>query len=240
MTAFTGINNNGDQKIDISGLIGQTFNTVVMYGGNDTVNGSGVIDYIVGGYGNDLLKGNGGNDYLNGETGNDSLYGGTGKDSLYGGVGDDLLNGEAHLDYLYGGAGNDTYVHDLTSGNDIINDNVTVTGTIGTVGIGGGTSDVLKFSGLSISFNGFLSANSIVASYSVANKVNLYVSSYSDLSDNRVVDDGVMIQNYYQGGNYVIERIAGSDGIPYLLNAQVIPFFGMQHRHHEYRNCLKQ
>jgi hypothetical protein len=33
MTAFTGINNNGDQKIDISGLIGQTFNTVVMYGG---------------------------------------------------------------------------------------------------------------------------------------------------------------------------------------------------------------
>lgn len=43
--------------------------------------------------------------------------------------------------------------------------------------------------------------------------------------DNGVIDDGVIIQNYFQGGDFVIERIAGSDGIPYLLNSQVIPFF---------------
>lgn len=121
----------------------------------------------------------------------------------------------ARFDFLCGGSGDDTYIHSLNSGNDIINDNQTVTGAVGS---GGGISDVLQFSGLSL--------NNIVASYFINNKVNLYLSSYADLMDNGKIDDGVMIQNYFQGGNYVIERIAGSDGIPYYLNSQVILFVG--------------
>ena len=219
MGVFLGLNNNADQIMNISNVtlgVGQTGNSVTMYGGNDIVIGSSSNDIISGGYGNDSLSGNAGNDFLNGEDGNDTLLGGTGNDSLYGGTGNDLLNGQAGIDYLVGGAGNDTYVHNLNSGNDVINDNMTVTGAIGS---GGGISDVLQFSGLSL--------GNIVASYFVNNKVNLYVSSYNDLVDNGVINEVVMIENYFQGGNYVIERIAGSDGIPYLLNAQIIPFFGL-------------
>lgn len=219
MGFFVGLNNNADQTINISNVklgAGETGNLVRMYGGNDTVIGSASNDMIYGGYGNDSLSGMAGNDFLNGEDGNDSLFGGTGNDSLYGGTGNDSLNGQTGIDYLYGGAGNDIYVHNLNSGNDVINDNQTVTGAVGS---GSGISDVLQFSGLPL--------NNIVASYFVNNKVNLYVSSYSDLADNGVINDGVMIQNYFSGGNYVIERIAGSDGIPYYLNSQVIPFFGL-------------
>lgn len=214
MGVFTGLNNNADQIINISNVTlgaGQTGNSVTMYGGNDTVIGSPDNDIISGGYGNDSLSGNAGNDFLNGQEGNDTLLGGTGNDSLYGSAGNDSLNGQAGFDYLYGGAGNDTYIHNLNSGNDVINDNQTGAG-----GAGGGMSDVLQFSGLLLS--------NIIAIYQ-ANNPNLYVTSYSDINDNGVINDGVIIQNYFQGGDFVIERIAGSDGIPYFLNSQVIPFF---------------
>lgn len=174
MAVFNGINNNSNQTIDISAInalgSGQAGNSVTMYGGNDIVIGSGFNDLISGGAGNDILRGNAGDDFLNGEDGRDTLLGGIGNDSLYGGIGNDVLNGEIGFDFLCGGSGDDTYIHSLNSGNDIINDNQTVTGAVGS---GGGISDVLQFSGLSL--------NNIVASYFINNKVNLYLSSYADL-----------------------------------------------------------
>jgi hypothetical protein len=203
MTVFYGVNDNSDQTINISGLTGQTNNVVIMYGGNDTVYGSNVTDQILGGYGNDSLLGNGGNDFLSGEDGNDTLFGGTGNDSLYGGAGNDSLNGQAGIDYLYGGAGNDIYVHNLNSGNDVINDNQTVTGAVGS---GGGT-DILYFANVAY-------ANLV---YVTDGSTNLYVTSASDWYDNSQVNDGVMIQNYFSGGNYKIELIAGSDGATHFF-----------------------
>lgn len=211
MTVFYGVNDNSDQTINISGLTGQTNNVVIMYGGNDTVYGSNVTDQILGGYGNDSLLGNGGNDFLSGEDGNDTLFGGTGNDSLYGGTGNDSLNGQTGIDYLYGGAGNDTYIHNLNSGNDLINDNQTVTGAVGS---GVGLSDTLQFNGVLLKD---------LHAYTASNNLDLWITSVTDAADG-VINDGVLIQNYYLGGDYVIERIAGSDAIPYYLNPQVIPF----------------
>jgi Ca2+-binding RTX toxin-like protein len=164
-----------------------------MYGGNDTVIGSASNDIISGGYGNDSLSGNAGNDFLNGEDGNDTLLGGTGNDSLYGGAGNDSLNGQTGIDYLVGGAGNDTYVHNLNSGNDVINDNMTVTGAVGS---GGGTDTVL-FSGLRFA--------EIVAGRSGNNLI------LTSVYDSATLADAVLIENYFLGGNYKTEVIGGSD-----------------------------
>lgn len=185
-------------------MTNQTGISVVTYGGDDTVNGSQVNDIISSGWGNDSLKGNAGNDFLNSEDGNDTLLGGTGNDSLYGGAGNDSLNGESGFDYLVGGIGNDTYIHNLNSGNDVINDNMTVTGAVGS----GGGQDVLKFSGVAYSDILFLTDGSS----------NLYVTSISDWYGNYSIDDGVMIQNYFLGGDYKIELIAGSDGVNHAFN----------------------
>ena len=208
MTYYQGLNNNSDQIINISAMTtlgaGETGNSIVMYGGNDTVYGSKFNDIIQGGNGNDLLKGNGGDDFLAGQGGNDWLYGGIGNDKLYGGAGNDLLNGEAGIDYLVGGAGDDTYIHSLSSGNDIINDNQTETGAVGS---GGGSGDKLQFSGVAYANIVFISDGS----------ANLYVSSANDWYSNFMVDDGVMIQNYFLGGDYKIELIAGSDNINHFF-----------------------
>ena len=206
MGTYTGEYNNNDQPMDIRNVAVNpldTGNTITMYGGNDTVWGNQLSDQVAAGGGNDSVYGYAGNDFLNGEDGNDTLLGGTGNDSLYGGTGNDLLNGQAGIDYLVGGAGNDTYVHNLNSGNDVINDNMTVTGAVGS---GGGT-DILKFDGVAYANLLFITDGS----------VNLYVTSTSDWSDNSRIDDGVMIQNYFSGGNYKIELIAGSDGATHFF-----------------------
>ncbi|TAN53691.1 MAG: hypothetical protein EPN21_00915 [Methylococcaceae bacterium] len=133
---------------------------------------------------------------LNGEAGNDSLYGGVGRDSLYGGAGDDLLNGGAGIDYLYGGIGNDIYIHPLNSGNDTINDNQTVTGAVGS----GGGNDTVRFT--DVATDNLLPVSN--------GSMNLYIVRRDDWYDNGIVDDGVMIENYFLYGDYKIERIVGS------------------------------
>lgn len=175
----------------------------IMYGGNDTVYGSQVNDIIQGGAGNDSIAGNGGDDFIAGQDGNDSMIGGIGNDTIYGGAGNDTLNGQTGYDYLYGGAGNDLYVHNSNSGNDVINDNQMESGAQGG---GGGISDILQFANANIGDLRFLTDGSL----------NLYVTTVSDLSDNQI-NDGVIIQNYFAGGNYKIELIAGSDGATYYF-----------------------
>ena len=170
-----------------------------MFAGNDTVMGSQYSDMIAGGYGNDMLDGYLGNDFLSGEDGNDTLIGGYGNDSLYGGAGNDSLNGGYGVDFLCGGTGNDTYVHNLNSGIDIINDNQTLTGAVGA----GGGSDKLLFSGIRF--------DQIVAG---RNANDLILTS---IADKYTLTDCVVIQNYFLGGNYKIEIIGGYD-VSYPVN----------------------
>ena len=73
----------------------------------DTLNGSGVAEWIVGTDGGNTLRGGGGNDILDGRVGNDNLHGDAGADKLYGGVGNDNLYGGGDADSLYGGVGDD-------------------------------------------------------------------------------------------------------------------------------------
>ncbi len=86
-------------------------------GGNDTIRGYTLDDFIkgedgydnlYGGGGNDTLWGGTGADTLYGEAGNDILNGDDGDDTLYGGDDNDELTGDRGADRLYGGAGNDT------------------------------------------------------------------------------------------------------------------------------------
>lgn len=75
--------------------------------GDDTVNGSGASELILGNEGEDFLTGFAGNDSLFGGKGRDALYGSDGNDCLSGGLDADFLIGEAGDDILFGGRGND-------------------------------------------------------------------------------------------------------------------------------------
>ncbi|MEG4628628.1 calcium-binding protein [Microcoleus sp. AR_TQ3_B6] len=66
--------------------------------GNDTVDGSGA---------NELILGNEGEDFLRGFAGNDSVFGGKGRDLLSGADGNDFLSGGLEADFLFGEAGDD-------------------------------------------------------------------------------------------------------------------------------------
>ena len=74
------------------------WDTMIIYDGNDTLDGGTGNDYLSAGDGNDLLQG--------GE-GDDQLYGGQGSNMLDGGDGADYLRGEGISDTLLGGDGDD-------------------------------------------------------------------------------------------------------------------------------------
>jgi len=75
--------------------------------GNDTVNGSGASELILGNEGEDFLTGFAGNDSVFGGKGRDFLNGSDGNDCLSGGLEADFFLGEAGDDILFGGRGND-------------------------------------------------------------------------------------------------------------------------------------
>jgi Ca2+-binding RTX toxin-like protein len=86
--------------------------------GNDTVNGSGASEFILGNEGEDFLGAFAGDDSVFGGKGRDFLYGSDGNDCLSGGLDADWLTGEAGDDILFGGRGND--VLDGTDGNNTL------------------------------------------------------------------------------------------------------------------------
>jgi hypothetical protein len=86
--------------------------------GNDTVNGSGASELILGNEGEDFLTGFADNDSLFGGKGRDFLDGADGNDCLSGGLDADFLIGEAGDDILFGGKGND--VLDGAEGNNTL------------------------------------------------------------------------------------------------------------------------
>lgn len=84
-----------------------------LFGGADTILGSG---------GNDWLHGFAGKDTLYGRVGDDKIQGGTGADRLIGGIGADHLDGDTGNDIFIGGAGADTFYGGGPSGDDIVRD----------------------------------------------------------------------------------------------------------------------
>ena len=90
---------------------------------DDTVNGSGASE---------LILGNEGEDILTGFAGNDSVFGGKGRDALFGYDGNDCLSGGLDADRFLGGAGDDILLGG--KGNDLLSDgdgNNTLVGGLG-------------------------------------------------------------------------------------------------------------
>lgn len=91
--------------------------------GDDTVDGSGASELILGNQGEDILRG---------FAGNNSVFGGKGKDALFGDEGNDSLSGDLDSDRLLGGAGDDILFGGR--GNDLLSDgdgNNTLVGGLG-------------------------------------------------------------------------------------------------------------
>ncbi|CAN1535509.1 Putative Ig domain containing protein [Sphingomonadaceae bacterium] len=84
---------------------------------DQAIPGSGALDDLLGGTGDDIIAGGSGDDYLAGLQGDDRLLGGSGSDLLEGGEGNDTLLGGSDNDYLDGNLGNDSLTGG--SGNDI-------------------------------------------------------------------------------------------------------------------------
>ncbi|MEJ5975002.1 calcium-binding protein [Novosphingobium sp. PS1R-30] len=83
-----------------------------------TVIGNDLVNFFMGGYGDDTLDGGGnddriwasvGNDRVFGGDGNDDLDGYTGDDEIFGGAGRDYIRGSEGLDRLTGGTGPDVF-----------------------------------------------------------------------------------------------------------------------------------
>jgi len=82
---------------------------------DDTLNGLGGDDTLIGGLGDD---------WVDGGSEDDQIYGGAGLDTLLGGFRNDWLDGGSDADQLTGGLGADIFVFDLAANNsgDIIHD----------------------------------------------------------------------------------------------------------------------
>ncbi|UIN23898.1 hypothetical protein LAZ82_12385 [Herbaspirillum frisingense] len=146
-------------------------------------------DFLYGGQIADTIDGGDGNDNLYGYAGNDTLFGGNGSDALIGGDGADTLSGGKGNDYLSAGAGNDIYVFNLGDGVDTISNDDYNLANIDTLKFGAGiTSKRLSFS-------------------HVANNLEISVSGTGDKT---------IIENWYLGSAYQIERISTADNVTIL------------------------
>ncbi len=177
----------------------ETATGVLAGAGNDTIYGSAYVDLIQGQDGNDLMYGNNGDDGLVGGNGNDTLYGGNGADSLLSGAGDDRLLGGAGNDLMYGGTGNDIYYHYASEGVDTINDDKSEAGN---TGYGGGSSDIVYFANVNLANLGWAQP---------VGSNDLWLGTTADLADG-MLSDGVVIEDFFLGGNNLVEWLVSADG----------------------------
>lgn len=209
MASTTGTNNS--ETINISGwsapVFPETAHSVNALGGNDTVYGSAYTDFLIGGAGNDTLYGNAGNDTLIGGSGNDVNFGGSGDDNIYSGAGNDELRGGTGNDTMWGATGDDDYFHFAGEGVDVINDDKNETG--GT-GAGGGDDTI---------YLGFNAAD--IVFYNISN--SLYLLTAADAADG-FIDDGVIIEDFFSGGNNVVETLKTADDYTFDLTGLLSVF----------------
>lgn len=125
------------------------------------------------------------------------MFGGLGDDALYGSTGNDRLNGEQGNDILWGGQNDDLYVWQAGHGLDTINEDKSPSGLSGY----GGGYDTIQV--------GISAANLEILSNPANN--NLYITSVADFADG-VIDEGVIIENFYLGGDFVVEILITNDG----------------------------
>jgi len=170
--------------------------------GDDILIGGANDDWLTAGDGNDIIDAGTGDDALIGGAGNDQLFGGSGHDQFYGDAGADVLDGGAGDDRLWGNSGNDQYQYN-GQGWDVVNDGVTNTETPRT----DSTYDT---------------ADRLIVSYTTSELEffsdganGLVITSTSDIADN-VIDNCVIIENYFAGGHYVVEILQTADGAFYL------------------------
>lgn len=177
--------------------------------GDDSLYGGAGDDDLYGDSGDDWLTGDAGNDYMEGGIGNDTFVGGAGNDIMFGQAGDDvffadagadIMDGGAGNDRLWGGAGNDQYQFN-GQGIDFINDGVTNTGTPRTDAVFD-TADrlIVSYTSSEIEF------------YNLPGSNDLLITSSNDTADG-LIDNGVVIENYFAGGHYVVELLQTADGV---------------------------
>ncbi|MCG8690004.1 MAG: hypothetical protein MI806_02225 [Minwuiales bacterium] len=189
----------------------ETANSIHALGGDDDITGNGFVDFIFGGAGNDVIDGGGNDDILLGNGGNDTVLGGAGNDTvvgdgLSGETGNDTLYGGAGTDLMFGGAGDDLYVFAFGDGGvDTINDANFASGNPGT---GGGTDTLKILDTLGANILFFQDGN------------NLRVTDTIDVADGSI-DEGVIIEDFFLGGNNRIEFVEGSDGFTWDLTGLV-------------------
>ncbi|WP_280513962.1 calcium-binding protein [Ruminiclostridium herbifermentans] len=122
---------------------------------------------------------------LYGTAGVDIITGENGDDRLFGYEGNDTLNGAGGNDYLSGGSGSDTYIFNLGSGTDTIEDYDENLSDIDTIQFG----------------------ENIFSDNIVFNKVNNNLEITINGSDDKLI-----IKDYYLSDNYKIEQIKFNDG----------------------------
>ncbi len=128
------------------------------------------------------IKGSG---ELYGTAGVDIMTGGSGNDKLFGYEGNDILNGSGGNDYLYGGSGSDTYLFNLGSGIDTIEDYDSALTDVDTIQFGQGIEpENVKFNKVG---------------------VDLEITVPGD-------KDKLIIKNYYSSDFYKFDQIKFSNG----------------------------
>jgi VCBS repeat-containing protein len=128
-----------------------------------------------------------------GNSASNILLGAEGNDSLAGGSGDDLLDGSGGNDRLEGGAGNDIYLFGRNGGVDTVIEKDATAGNI----------DVLRF------------GDNIASDQAWFRRVG------SDLEMSFIgTDDKAIVNNWYKGSAYHVERLQTADG-KVLLDSQV-------------------
>ena len=128
------------------------------------------------------LEGNNDDNRIDGTAANDILGGNGGDDTIYGNAGNDFIYGGTGNDRLEGGAGNDTYLWHLGDGLDTIYDNA--------------NQDTIQF-GEGIVWDYLTFRNS-------GNDLIILVHEQED--------QGIIIQNFFSGQDYKIEKINFFDG----------------------------
>jgi Ca2+-binding RTX toxin-like protein len=190
------------------GLYGDAGDDVLSGGnGEDWLDGGIGDDDLYGGNNDDWLTGQAGDDYMEGGSGNDVLVGGAGADTMFGQAGDDqffgedgidVMDGGAGNDRLWGGAGNDRYQFN-GMGFDYVNDGVTPTGAPRTDTVFD-TQDRLTVSYATAEVQFFVSGGD-----------DLLITSSNDTADG-IIDNAVIIEDYFQGGHFVIDILQTNDG----------------------------